>query len=102
VKETFWWDYKLNKKISWALAVFVPYGFYLSGVRNLADVVSFVGAVGGGISSIVLIIIFKKLRKKKNALVIFEKKRPGKFVDLLILLFVLGIVYQVLYFLFLK
>jgi len=93
IKETLNWDYKLNKTLSWAIAVFVPYSFYLSGVENFVDVVTFVGSIGGGICAIILVIIFNKIRKKKNGMILFNYK-PSRFLQwLLILLFVLGIVY---------
>ncbi len=93
VKETLNWDYKLNKKISWAIAVFVPYIFYMTGVENFVEVISFVGSIGGGVCAIILVIIFNKIRKKKNAMILFDYK-PARFVQwLLIALFVLGIAY---------
>lgn len=93
IKETLNWDFKVNKFLSWALAVFVPYAFYLNGVRELSDVIVLVGAIGGGICAIVLIMIFNKTRKKKNGLVLFDYKPSVLLQWGLIILFVLGIIY---------
>ncbi len=93
IKETLNWDFKVNKFLSWAIAVFVPYTFYLNGVRNLSDVIILVGSIGGGICAIVLIMIFNKIRKKKNGLILFDYKPSILLQWGLILLFVLGIIY---------
>ncbi len=93
IKETLNWDFKVNKFLSWALAVFIPYAFYLNGVRELSDVIILVGAVGGGICAIVLILIFNKIRKKKNGMILFDYKPSVLLQWSLIILFILGIIY---------
>ena len=93
VKETLNWDFKINNTLSWAIAVFIPYAFYLSGVKDFVGVITLVGSVGGGICAIVLVIIFNKIRKKKKGLILFNYK-PAVFVQwMLIALFTLGIIY---------
>ncbi len=93
IKETLNWDFRMNKIMSWGLAVFVPYVFYLLGVKDFINVITFVGSVGGGICAIVLVIIFNKIRKKKNGLDLFNYKPSVYLQWLLIFLFVMGIVY---------
>ncbi len=93
IKETLNWDFKVNKTLSWALAVFVPYAFYLYGVRELSDVIVLVGSIGGGICAIVLIMIFNKIRKKKNGMILFDYKPSVILQWMLIILFVFGIIY---------
>lgn len=99
VKEMLTWDYKLNKYLAWALAVFIPYTLYLAGMKSLISVISFAGAVAGGTSAIILILIFLKLEKLKNKLVLFKRK-PGEIItSILIALFVCGIIYEIFNFL---
>ena len=93
IKETLNWDYKMNKTLSWALAVFVPYAFYWAGVKNFIDVIGFAGSISGGFCAIVLVIIFNKIRKKKNGLVLFDYKPSVWLQYLLVALFVMGITY---------
>lgn len=95
VKETLWWDYKVNKLIAWALAVFVPYFLFLFGFKNLIGIISFAGAIAGGMSAIVLIMIFIKLKKNKIKLLLFDKKPKTIMLSLLIGLFVAGIIYEI-------
>lgn len=98
VKETLWWDYKLNKRYAWAIAVFVPYIGYLLGLRNFITVISFVGGVAGGLSAILLILIFKKLKKMPGKAVLFKRHLPDSFIIFLIGLFICGIIYEIYHF----
>jgi len=98
IKEILNWDYGVNKKLAWAIAVFVPYLMYISGARNLVDVIGFVGSIGSGFCGIVLILIFRKLHKQPGGLVLF-KHQPGNFITgLLIAMFLSGIVYNVIHY----
>ena len=98
IKETFWWDFKVNKTVSWALAVFIPYILYLIGITDLIGVVSFIGAVGGGFCAIVMLSVFLKIKKKKSKMPMFTRKPPNALVYLLIGLFVIGMVYEIVNF----
>ncbi len=95
IKETFWWDFKVNKLLSWALAVFVPYLLFLFGFKDLIGIISFAGAVAGGMSAIVLILVFKQLKKKKKQLLLFKRKPNSIILTILISLFVLGVIYEI-------
>ncbi len=97
-KETLWWDYKINKNLSWAIAVFTPYLFYLAGFKNLINVVSFAGGVAGGFSAIMLMLLFLKFKKEKNKLILFKYKPSKIIIYFLIILFILGIIYEAWHF----
>ncbi|MCK5212030.1 hypothetical protein KAJ89_04985 [Candidatus Parcubacteria bacterium] len=100
VRETLWWDYKVNKNLAWALATFVPYSLFLFGIRNLTDVISFAGGVAGGLSAIMLLLIFRNMKAKKNNLQILKWQTPNYIIYFFISLFVLGMGYELYYFLF--
>jgi tyrosine-specific transport protein len=100
LKETFWWDYKMGEKTSWALAVFIPYLMYVVGFKDLISVIGFAGAVAGGISSIIMILVFKKLIDKKVKLLWFKKKPCSLLIYFLITLFISGACYEIYYFIF--
>ncbi|MDD5606852.1 MAG: aromatic amino acid transport family protein [Candidatus Pacebacteria bacterium] len=91
LKKIFWYDYKINKNISWALTSFVPLFFFLLGFQNFIDIISFIGAVFLGILGILIILMYQKI--KKNALKVKLLTMP------LIFIFILGIIYQIIYFL---
>ena len=65
IKKIFWYDYKINKHLAWALACFVPLLAFLFGMRNFIDVVSIVGAVLGGINGILICLIYSKIQNCK-------------------------------------
>jgi len=99
VKEMLWWDFRVNKNLAWAIAVFVPYSLYVIGVKNLAVVISFVGAIGGGFCGIILILIYRKMVKMKDMTPLFSNRKPGKVItSFIIALFISGIFYELFYF----
>lgn len=90
------WDFKTNSTLSWAIAVFIPYILYFSGIKNLAAVISVVGSIGGGLASIALILIYRKIRKQKNMLPLFPKFRPKKIItNFLLAIITAGVVYEI-------
>ena len=90
------WDYKINSNLAWAITVFVPYFLYFSGIKNLAAVISVVGAIGGGLASNALILIYRKIRKQKNMLPLFPKFKPGKLItNFLLCIFGAGVIYEI-------
>lgn len=95
VRETLWWDFKLNKNLAWAIAVFIPYFLYLLNIKNLIWIISFAGAVAGGLSGIFLILIFKKSGAKESPL--FKRRLPDLITGLLVGLFGCGILYEIYY-----
>ncbi|MFA6107046.1 MAG: aromatic amino acid transport family protein [Patescibacteria group bacterium] len=95
IKDTFSRDYGINKTISWALAFFIPYAFYLAGFNNFIGVISFAGAISGGFTGIILILIFRKMEKEKKKLSFFRHKPGRLFLGLVASLFLAGIVYEI-------
>jgi amino acid permease len=94
-KQTLNWDFKIRRRLSWAIAVFIPYALYLAGIENLIAVISFVGSIGGGSCAIVLVAIFRQMRRKGKKLILFDV-RPPHFLDkLLIGMFILGMAYTI-------
>lgn len=94
IKETLWWDFGVNKYIAWFLAVFIPYFFYILGVRNLTKVIGFAGGVAGGISAIILILVFRQMKKDDKKIIIFKYKSNNALLYFLIGIFVCGISYE--------
>lgn len=92
IKETFTLDFKIKEKLAWFLAVIVPYALYLFGIRDLIEVISFIGAVGGGVCIIMLLIVFLKMKKQTKKLLMFKQAPSNLLVYTLMLLFFIGIV----------
>jgi len=89
LKKIFLYDLKKEKNISFFLTVLPPFLFYFLGFKNFIGVLSFIGAVFIGIEGILINLIYQKIHPQR------------KFLTLpLILIFILGIVYQFIKFLF--
>jgi len=68
VKETYIYDCKLNKTLSWMLACLVPFAIFLA-IRSIAgfkDILNITGGIAGGAMGILLATMFLKTRKKKE------------------------------------
>lgn len=98
LRETFLWDYKINKKLSWFLVVAVPYILYCLGFDKLIAVVGLSGAIAGGFSAIILIFAFMRMREQKHNLKMFKHVISDRFFYFIVFLFVSGIGYTLLTF----
>jgi len=94
LREAFWWDFKINKALAWALSCLVPYFLYLAGWRNLTKTVSITGALAGGIFGIVLIWLVFKIKKQGNKKSVIKNKINLPIAYGLSLLFILGFIYE--------
>ncbi|MFA4833630.1 MAG: aromatic amino acid transport family protein [Patescibacteria group bacterium] len=98
VRETFWWDFKINKNIAWALACFIPLLLYLLGLRDLTKIVSLAGAFTGGLIGLLYIWLLLKVKKKREQPSIIKNKINKLTIILLSSLFIFGLIYEVYYF----
>lgn len=94
-REVFWWDFKLNKNLAWALACFTPFFIYLAGLRDITKVVGLTGALAGGILGIVVIYLVIKIKQKCECDSVIKNKINKITVSGLSLLFILGLIYEV-------
>jgi amino acid permease len=100
VKETLWWDFKINKNLAWAITFLVPYSLYFFGVRSLTTVVSLIGAIGTGFCAITMLLVFRKLKKITNHPMLFKRPPSNVLIFCLIALFFAGMIYEVSHFVF--
>jgi amino acid permease len=90
LRNVFWYDLKINKNLSFLSACFPPLFLYLIGVDKFLPVISFVGSVMLGFDGILILLIYLKIQRSKI---------KGLMVFPLFLVLILGIIYQVFYFL---
>ena len=95
IRETYWWDFGMNKNVAWFLACFVPFILYAVGLQNLIKVISLTGAVIGGLAGIIIIQMALKVKNKKEqkSVIINGLNRPVAYI--LSSLFILGLVYEI-------
>ena len=99
VKETLWWDFKVNKTLAWVFSVGVPYLMFIIGFKDLTEVISIAGGVAGALSAIMLILIFNQLKKMPGKLQLFKWNPPSFLLFLITMLFMVGMFYELGYFL---
>jgi tyrosine-specific transport protein len=96
MKEIYMFDYKLSPNKSWALTMFVPLIIFLSGATNFIKVVGITGALAGGTEGIIIVLMYWKARKHGNRIPEFKLGKKFLIGLFLILLFTVGIIYQIL------
>lgn len=94
-EEVFEWDLKLKNKLAWFLACFFPYFLYLIGWTDLIRVISFSGAVTGGLSGLILIWLVFKVKAKPEQVSVIKNKLTKPLAYFLSLLFILGVIYEI-------
>ncbi len=96
MKEMYYYDFGINKNISWILACFIPLVLFLLGINNFIAIIAVVGAIAGGIQSIVIILMHRNAKKmgNKNPEYSFKSFLPLNII--LIGLFIVGIIVEIL------
>lgn len=99
LKKTFWYDYKVNRHLSWGLTCFIPLIAYLLHLRDFGAVIGFLGAALCGLEGIVLVLIYQKAKKFGQRRPEYSLNLPAPIIYGLILLLAIGIIYQIIYYL---
>ena len=94
MKGIYHFDFKIQKTIAWVLTMTIPLLIFLSGAKSFINVIGMTGAFAGGIDGILIVLIFWKARKKKLRVPEYNLGRNTLIGALLILIFTLGILYQ--------
>jgi len=93
LKKVLWYDFGLDKNLAWFLTCFPPLILFLLGVREFIKVISFTGAIALGLEGIIIVFLYKEFLKRK----FFKKMNPVLYF--LVGIFVLGIIFEIVYFL---
>ncbi len=86
LKKVFWYDLKIKENFAWLITCFLPLILFLIGVKHFIPVISFVGGVMIGINGILILLMYQKISKR------------GLVILPLILIFLGGIIYEIIYF----
>ncbi|MBI4714001.1 hypothetical protein HY771_02340 [Candidatus Uhrbacteria bacterium] len=89
-------DFLIKHKRAWALVVFVPVAIFLFGAREFIGVIGFVGAVFSGALGIIIALTYARLKQSKICREHKCVNFPHVLTWILILLFVGGIVYEIM------
>jgi len=93
-------DYQISQKWGLALALGLPLVAFLAGLRNFIVIIGFTGVLLSGLEVILILLAFLYARRRKKSERQPEMilKIPSWLVYCLIAIFVLGIIYQIYYF----
>lgn len=92
LKKVFWYDFNMPKHLSWFIACFLPLFLFLAGLREFIDVIGLTGAFALGGDAILTVFIYREFLKKKG----FGRMNP--LIYSLPVFFILGIIFEVFYF----
>lgn len=87
LKDIFIYDMKMHAFPAWVFTCFVPLILFLIGINSFIGLISFIGGVFLGINGIIILLMYKKIGGKHYIII------P------LIVVFVVGIIYEMVYFL---
>ncbi len=93
LKKIYWYDFKIPKNLSWFLVCFVPLALFLLGFKSFIRTIGLVGGVGLGIDGVLILLMYRSLLIKKG------KAKKTLLVFPLILVLILGAIYELIYFL---
>ena len=66
LKETYNYDYKINKNLAWALTVFTPLIIALSGLTSFIKAIGISGVIAGGTEGVIIVLMAMKAKKLGN------------------------------------
>jgi amino acid permease len=95
LREVYWWDMGMDKRLAWVLACGIPFLLYAVGLRDLTAVVGVTGSIVGGIFGIILIALLFVVKKKRKLKPCLQNKINKPMAYALSLLFILGLLYEV-------
>lgn len=89
LKKTLWYDLKIPKALSWIIACFIPYILFLLGFKDFITVIGLAGGVLIALDGILILLMYRKIKKSRAARILSYS---------LSLVFILGLVYEIIYF----
>jgi tyrosine-specific transport protein len=96
LKNTFIYDFKFSKNLSFLISCGFPLFLFLIGFRSFIATIGFVGTIVGVIEGIIIILIFRKAKTLGDREPEYSFKVPSILLYFLIAVFVLGAISQFL------
>lgn len=93
LKKTFWYDFKINKNLSWLLVCIVPIGLFVLGIRGFVPIIVLLGAFIAAVEGIAIVLIYKKAKRFGDKMPEYNLKVPDVLRYIIMLIFVLGFIY---------
>ena len=94
--ETFSYDYKSSKIVSWLFVVIPPLILFLTGSRNFIDIISLAGSVAIGIEAITVILIYSRSKKHGDRIPEYSLNISKWWLYILMVMFLGGVIYALI------
>jgi len=85
LRNVFWYDLKINKNLAFIITCFIPLALFFSGIQSFIPVISVVGGIMLAVDGILILLMYQKIKR-------------SFYIYPLILIFFLGIIYEIIYF----
>lgn len=95
LRETFYYDFKINKNMAWFLVCSVPLILFFLGAYNFITTITLIGSLMGAIEGTAIVLAHAKARKMGNQEPDYSLKEPALIKYMIILVFLLGFVYTI-------
>ena len=96
LKQTYHYDYRLNRTLSWALTIFIPLIIAVSGLTTFIQVIAISGVIAGGMEGVLIVLMAMKAKKLGDRKPEYTMKINWLIATVLIALFVVGAAYLLL------
>lgn len=93
LKETFRYDFKINKNIAWFLVCFVPLVLFFLGAYNFVTIIILLGSLMGGIEGTAIVLIYSRAKKMGNQIPDYNLGKMTAIRYIMVIFFVLGFIY---------
>jgi amino acid permease len=90
LKETYNYDYGINKTLAWALTVFIPLIIAVSGLTTFVKIIGLSGVIAGGLQGVLITLMAVKAKKYGNRKPEFSVPLNWMIAAALIAVFVFG------------
>lgn len=97
IKNSLIFDFKLPKVLSFLFTAGAPLILFFSGFKNFISILSFSGAVLGGLEGLLLILIWRQARRRSARTPEYSLQLGTGLQLILALVFLAGLVYEILY-----
>jgi len=96
LRETFCFDFKINKTTSWFLVCIVPLILFIIGIRSFIPIIMILGALMGAIEGSAIVLIYGRAKTEGDRKPDYELRisKIGRYF--MILIFILGFVYTLI------
>jgi len=97
IKNSLLFDFKFSRSLSFLLTASVPLVLFFYGHRDFIGLLSFTGAVLGGLEGLLLILIWRQTRRRSTRMPEYSLRLGTGLQLILALVFLAGLVYKILY-----